>query len=83
MMQPGGVIRGIATDDHDVPGRRSKWSSASQTRPTPRTSLPSIVNRILLPMITRRSSLYEGVGNVERSTTAMRARRQPTMGPRS
>ena len=59
------TIRGIATEDKTFETVRS---SRKLGKGIADPGLPAfIVNRILLPMINKRSTLYEGVGSVRRS----------------
>jgi len=82
LMQLVEVIRGIATNDStfqaalEIVRRVGKTAAYAEDFPA------FIVNRILLPMINEAVyTLYEGVGNVDASDTAMRLGANHPMGP--
>ena len=83
VMQLVEVIRGIATDDDDLPGGARYRAQSWARPPVAAEDFPAfIVNRILLPMINEAVyTLYEGVGNVEAIDTAMRLGANHPMGP--
>ena len=76
------IIRGIATDEVDVPGDPVARRQARQDRLRSAEDFPAfIVNRILVPMINEAVyALYEGVGSVERHRHGAQTRREPQDG---
>ena len=68
-------MRRLLTPQKPTP---SHWVKPLQL---PRTSRPSSVNRVLLPMINEAIyTLYEGVGTVESIDTAMKLGAKPSDG---
>ena len=81
-MQLVEVIRGIVTENETFETAKELITRLGKTYTVSEDFPAFIVNRILLPMINEASyTLYEGVGSVDASDTAMRLGANHPMGP--